>query len=460
MEYLSKFTLLVLLWSLCETKANLVLSNGKSYPAVSIGFPRHQPDPSAVLESFLVLADPADGCSPLTNNVRNMIVVIQGEKCFPSVKARNAQNAGALATIVFTFGSSFGGTKFIQSSSNENDVVIPSYEISTSHRDEIVASIQTNPNITGKIFADLNPKDVIFSNGFWIFFAAANGLVNFAVMILAAYRLTFYIVNKIFNPASVTHVLIFGGCIARIIYVIDFHGYYGFIRYVERTFFTAMSLVLTICAAVAIGFFWLEVFNKGNLETKISFMQRYKLLTVIILILISLLSLAITILTSSLINIGAIGLIGLGIYGLVTFVIFIFFIYCCHAIKNYLNVRLENNVSKIAQVMKKLFILGIVQSVCIGLYFILAAILAVPTDSEILSSVLSSLLTIDSSVLAVVQIFMFSNQKKTQTSNDNVSSKSAFSQQECPMEEKNIEDPDSIQLPSSSDIKCDVETSA
>lgn len=458
-----KLSLICLLFSIVVnfSSATLTLSNGKVYPSVSLGFPRGQPDPNETYNGSIILADPFDACSPLNNNVNGKIVITQSSKCFPSVKGRNAQNAGALAFITFSFSGSFGSTKYFQSSENEDDVIIPGFEIATSFQPEIIQTLTIDPNITASIFADENKRDKVLSSPYWIVFSIVNGLVNLGVSVLCSYRLLHYILNRHMTTAAITHVLISIGCVARLVDMIDFNGYYNLLHYIERTFLVACSLVLTINAAVAIGFFWLDLFDRERLETRVSFLKRFKVHTFIALIVISAISLTISILTSALINAAIIGLIGISIYAIFTLLIFVFFIYCCHMIRKYLNTQLENENGKISKAMKKLFVLGVCQCIGLGLYFIISATLAIPNGSDpVIGAINSSLLVYVATFISIVQVLMFSNpkrqfpclRKKDETNDDDgPTTKVTFSKEEYELPSNNVDSNHNSNYPSANE---------
>jgi len=424
----------------------LILSNGNTFPSVSLGIPRNKPI-EANISGFLVLADPFDGCSNLVNDVGGKIVITKASSCFPYIKAKNVQNSNGIALITFGFTNSLGATKFIKGPGNEDDIIIPNFEISASVEKKLTELIQSNPNISAVVSADINPRDVIYSNGFWIFFSVANGLINLFIILISGYQIICYLSEKrIFKVFTLANSLIFVGAIARLVDMIDYNGYYNLLGFIERTFLLAASLVLTLHTTVTIGFFWLDFFAKEKLQTKVAFLTRFKIHTAIALIVISVISLSISILTSLLINATVISLIGVSIYALFTLIIFIFFIYCCHVIRIYLKTRFLNDKSKVSKVMKKLFILGVLQCIGIGLYFLFASLLAAPLgDNLIFGAVMSTLLSLDATFISVVQLLMFPLQKKfipclnsskDNSMDDNDVTKETFSQAEYKIRRK------------------------
>lgn len=442
-------SLLALLLVLCSTvsvsRGKLILSNGQDYVAVSLGFPRGGTPSSATFRGPIVLADPVDGCT-LDNakDIFGKILVTQGSKCFPAVKARNAQNAGAVALIAFSYGNPFGSTKYFQSSQNERDVLLPGFEVSNAFKQEIVQAIQIEPNMTASVFGDPSRREVVLASGYWIFFAVSNGVVNLVIAAIALYRLLNYIWKKNFSAATLTHLLLCSGCVARIVHMIDFNGSYDLLHYVDRTFLIACSLVLTINSAVAIGFFWLDLFDRENLETRVSFLKRFKIHTFVVVSLISVLSLIISILNAYLVNVAIISLIGILLYTIITFVVFVFFSYCCHMIKRYLLTRFQNESNKITKALKKLFVLGVLQCIGIAIFVILAGVLASPVASDPIGfSIDYSILTYTATALSLVQISMFSNPKNKFVSKclgrvpsggeEDPTSKSNFSKEEFEM---------------------------
>lgn len=85
----------------------------------------------------------------------------------------NAQNAGAIGTIVYSLysGSQSPGSSILDySGSTDTSVIIPSLEVSQADGGIIKNALENSENVTVIMYADPNLWSTVFKPANWIFF--------------------------------------------------------------------------------------------------------------------------------------------------------------------------------------------------------------------------------------------------------------------------------------------------
>ncbi|MEM6318585.1 MAG: PA domain-containing protein, partial [Bacteroidota bacterium] len=118
----------------------------------------------------LVLAAPLNGCADLTNgaDVSGKIAVIDRGSCDFIEKARNAQNAGAIAAIICnnqpTSSPNGGLINMGVGDGQIDDITIPSYSVTQEDCALFRTSIPVMANITPPEFGEAEPEKVLWGD--------------------------------------------------------------------------------------------------------------------------------------------------------------------------------------------------------------------------------------------------------------------------------------------------------
>lgn len=382
-------------------KANLVVLDGPltgSYDCVSAGWPLSSP----IFNRTITLAQPIDACKAIAT-VDDIVVITGNGGCFPIIKVRNAVAAGAKGVLMFGFSDGFGSLETLNTYDRGSDIQIFVGELPKHFGTSFVNSLT---NATINLSFDVNSRAAVDSSPYWIFYAVIQILVNTLLILICIHRMVAYGWTRHFTIGTLAYIISFIGCVFRIVQAIDPTGYARVFNFTERTVLAAIPLTTTVCVAVAIGFYWLDVFDENKLSTRITILRRYKVHCTIVLIVIIALSLSATVLQSLLID-SLVNLLAAALYGIVTIVILIFFIYCCHFIRVYLK---QFPKGQVGRVIRKLLYLGIGQCCCLIVYGLIVILLTSPiSNSPILGVVTQSALYYVSTILAAIQIAMFAN---------------------------------------------------
>ena len=120
----------------------------------------------------VVQSVPNDGCSPITNSVAGRIALIDRGNCNFTVKAANAQNAGATAVVIVDNVSAATPPGM---SGTDNTITIPTVSITMANGNAIKA--QLSAGVNGTVFADTSILAGTDSSGRPLLFAP-NPLVG------------------------------------------------------------------------------------------------------------------------------------------------------------------------------------------------------------------------------------------------------------------------------------------
>lgn len=132
---------------------------------------------------------PSNGCSQ-SDELTGLIAVVQPNSCYPYNKAKNAQDAGAIAVILIGYRDTLGLLKYYRGFNDGDDVTIPVIEVWRSDErgvedgDHVVITPADNP------ISD-------FGIGPWILFTIGLMSYNLAIMAAAVYK--FFTLRKLHN---------------------------------------------------------------------------------------------------------------------------------------------------------------------------------------------------------------------------------------------------------------------
>jgi len=400
----------------------LLTTNGStsSFFAVSVGFPRRNPEQNIVGNFSIVIAEPLDGCSPLSFFSNQKVILMIGGNCYPGTKAQNAQDAGAKGVILFSYQDQVGRVKYLTDFGDEK-VSIPVIEVGRAHEKEILDLVGQN-TVIGENFFDENPFEEPASSSFWIVYSILLGGSNLFLLAISFHRILVYILTRKNSVLGYTTY----GCLAisaamRIVIIFDPTGSRFILPSSIRGVFFGIPLIFNVTASITVALYWTEVFSKENVSKNFESLKRYRWpYTIIILIVFVLTSIYVG-LEAALVNTLVIAII-LGVVNtLINVSIFIFFCYACHLIHYHLK-SLKFQETK--NLLLKLFVLGIIQCVCLLCYFIIGAMFAIPISSEPIPSVaLTGLLNFVVTVLGISQSLMFGTSSSASSISENESEK-------------------------------------
>ena len=116
--------------------------------SASFGPPLSSPGITAAL----ALASPVDGCGAITNNIAGKIAVINRGTCTFAVKAKAAQNAGAVGVII---ADNAPGSPPAGMSGSDPSIVIPTVRVTQADGNAIKAALAVG-SVTGTLGVDLS----------------------------------------------------------------------------------------------------------------------------------------------------------------------------------------------------------------------------------------------------------------------------------------------------------------
>lgn len=390
----------------CHGKLSLVVSgNPLSYPIVLGGFPKEQKDLGSLNDLSLVFAEPTDGCLPIVINASGRVLLMDGGNCYPSTKALNAQNAGAKGIIVFGYKDLIGTMKYLNTL-DDSKISIFAMEVQRADKDQILFLINQT-NVKADILPDENPFDGPVQSPFWIFYSILVGSANLFVLGISLHHIVLYLYTKKFMLLGLSTYSLLGIAAGlRLVVMLDPTGGRFILPSSLRGVLFGLPLAFNVTATITVALYWVEVFSKKNISAKFNPLKKYKwpygivisivfILTILYVAFVALLIESIPLLVAS----GAVNTI-------VNISIFVFFCYACHLIHRELKRDLKFKESR--SLLRKLFVLGIVQCVCLMIYFILGATFATPIANEPLPFVLlPGLFNFIVTILSIIQSLMF-----------------------------------------------------
>lgn len=399
---------LLLIVTQCTALLTLYSKNAtRQYHAVSAGFPRFEPDIVINWNGPVAMAFPTDGCTPLVDPVDGYITVVLPGGCYPVIKARHLQAAGAIGIIIFSYGGQLGGVKYLTMVNNENDVVIPMVEVSSLDQSDFLDfAIAQNPNVT--VVLEPNQFELYYEARQWILYSAIVGSVNLFLVIFGCYRIYGFLATHRPYVGFYTYLLLVISSILRIINLIDPNGTYGVIPHSVIGIFFGFPLVFNIAASITTAFHWAEIFDESKLRTNLTGLGRFRIHCIVVIVIIFILDIVQVALGSALINLFILTIVA-GVFNTVCNIsVCLFFAYACHLIRVY--IRDNVSLKETRKFLVRLLVLGCIQCACLIAYFIIGVTFATPIAVDFRTvAMLGAFLNVSVTLLAVSQSFMFAD---------------------------------------------------
>lgn len=400
--------LLLFIVAQCTALLTLYSNNAtRQYHAVSAGFPRFEPDITVNWNGPIAMAFPTDGCTPLVDPVDGYITVVLPGGCYPVIKARHLQAAGAVGIIIFSYSGQLGGVKYLTMTNNENDVVIPMVEVSSLDQSDFLDfAIAQNPNVT--VILEPNQFEIYYEARQWILYSATIGAINLFLVIFGCYRIYGFLVTHRPYVGFYTYLLIVISSALRILNLIDPNSAYGVIPRSVVGILFGFPLVFNIAASITTAFHWAEIFDESKLRTNLTGLGRFRIHCVIVIVIIFILDIIQVAVGSALINLFILTIVAGAFNTVCNISVCIFFAYACHLIRMY--IRDNASMKETRRFLIRLLVLGCIQCACLIAYFIIGVTFATPIAVDFRTvAMLSAFLNVAVTLLATSQSFMFAD---------------------------------------------------
>jgi len=211
----------------------------------------------------IVLAEPSSGCSVFTNDIKDKIVIVEEGYCLDGQKARNAQNAGAKAILVYSPIKNIMQAGFNNYDGEGLEIPILNFVPGDSYT-EIHKELLKKSSIKCSLSPDANWLE---NEQIWLPYSFCLIILFVVCLFTAIYRLytIFRIRFELFGlPQFIFYIEIFSNLV-RIFVMLEPHGIgRGIIRWQTQTIIFTLSWPYNLIVTLLIALRWKENLDGHN----------------------------------------------------------------------------------------------------------------------------------------------------------------------------------------------------
>jgi hypothetical protein len=179
-----------------------------TYPSVRAGFGNQTFD----FLAQLVDIQPYSGCDPIPDSagVFGKVVLAPLGGCYPQVKARNAQSAGAVGILIESYTVVYGDMEYFTNGMSNSDISIPCLEVKSSTYVSLSEYLSSHGNVSARIYPDYNGIEKYFTNGNLETFMVLFVVWNLSTIVIICWKYYYTVrYGKILSKKSAIFVQIF-----------------------------------------------------------------------------------------------------------------------------------------------------------------------------------------------------------------------------------------------------------